>query len=179
MSRTRRSLRPLTRSVKPARPATELSASNEPIHSGGVGWFCPVSTVETASTSRSGNGYRRNLATRSVLNCHGGPLSMRPFNSETDSVTAPTQPRRISRESSEISWSATCWAERRATGDPSEIWWVRRSLQWLGREGDVDSTYGHRHLTFDHRHLRRDPSIDSLGQLLHRCVRNPHHRQVR
>ncbi len=45
----------------------------------------------------------------------------------------------------------------------------RRSLQRLGgREGDVDTAHGHRHLTFHHHHLRRDPPIDSLGQLLHR-----------
>lgn len=52
---------------------------------------------------------------------------------------------------------------------------LRRSLQWLGREGDVDFAYGHRYLTFDHHHLCRDPSIDSLGQLLHRCVRYLYH----
>ena len=43
---------------------------------------------------------------------------------------------------------------------------LRRSFQWLGREGDVDSAHGHRDLTFHHHHhhhhLRREPSIAAL-----------------
>ena len=52
---------------------------------------------------------------------------------------------------------------------------LRRSRQWLRREGGVDAAHGHRHLTFDHHRLRRNPPIDLLGQLLNRCVRYLHH----